>query len=276
MAPEDLPDGVSLDYRIVGGCNDNAVQFFWQDADQENGWNGFICAPLPGAVSNICRRRSGHPSFFLWRTRTLTPTATNRPAWSASSAKSEASSCLRTCPARGAAVQDGDEYIINANKRFITTGQYAEIYAVMAFTDKSKDSRGISAFVVEKDRPGITMGKHENKLGLRLSNTCNMSFDDVRVPASHRIGAEGEGLKSALGAPNISRAFVGALRWASGPVLHAAHRQRHGRGQGRGHRQGAVSRKLRQCFEPENAGKKLFLPTSSRLKQFTIDGCKAR
>ena len=81
----------------------------------------------------------------------------------------------------------------------------------MASTDKSKGSRGISAFIVEKDRPGITVGKHEDKLGLRLSNTCNVSFDDVRVPVSHRIGAEGEGLKSALGALNISRAFVGTL-----------------------------------------------------------------
>lgn len=112
---------------------------------------------------------------------------------------------------RGTAVRDGDEYVINANKCFITTGQYADIYVVMASTDKSKGSRGISAFIVEKDRPGITVGKHENKLGLRLSNTCNVSFDDVRVPVSHRIGAEGEGLKSALGALNISRAFVGTL-----------------------------------------------------------------
>lgn len=112
---------------------------------------------------------------------------------------------------RGTAVRDGDEYVINANKCFITTGQYADIYVVMASTDKSKGSRGISAFIVEKDRPGITVGKHEDKLGLRLSNTCNVSFDDVRVPVGHRIGAEGEGLKSALGALNISRAFVGTL-----------------------------------------------------------------
>lgn len=112
---------------------------------------------------------------------------------------------------RGTAVRDGDEYVINANKCFITTGQYADIYVVMASTDKSKGSRGISAFIVEKDRPGITVGKHEDKLGLRLSNTCNVSFDDVRVPIGHRIGAEGEGLKSALGALNISRAFVGTL-----------------------------------------------------------------
>lgn len=112
---------------------------------------------------------------------------------------------------RGTAVRDGDEYVINANKCFITTGQYADVYVVMASTDKSKGSRGISAFIVERDRPGITVGKHEDKLGLRLSNTCNVSFDDVRVPVDHRIGAEGEGLKSALGSLNISRAFVGTL-----------------------------------------------------------------
>lgn len=112
---------------------------------------------------------------------------------------------------RGTAVRDGDEYVINASKCFITTGQYADVYVVMASTDKSKGSHGISAFIVERDRPGITVGKHEDKLGLRLSNTCNVSFDDVRVPVDHRIGAEGEGLKSALGSLNISRAFVGTL-----------------------------------------------------------------
>lgn len=112
---------------------------------------------------------------------------------------------------RGTAVRDGDEYVINASKCFITTGQYADVYVVMASTDKSKGSRGISAFIVERDRPGITVGKHEDKLGLRLSNTCSVSFDDVRVPVDHRIGAEGEGLKSAMGALNISRAFVGTL-----------------------------------------------------------------
>lgn len=112
---------------------------------------------------------------------------------------------------RGTAVRDGDEYVINASKCFITTGQYADVYVVMASTDKSKGSHGISAFIVERDRPGITVGKHEDKLGLRLSNTCSVSFDDVRVPVDHRIGAEGEGLKSALGSLNISRAFVGTL-----------------------------------------------------------------
>jgi len=112
---------------------------------------------------------------------------------------------------RATAVRDGDEYVINATKCFVTNGGYADIFVVFASTDKSKGLKGLSAFIVEKSRPGITVGKHEDKLGLRLSNTCDVAFTDVRVPATHLLGEEGIGFKVAMNTLNISRAFVGTL-----------------------------------------------------------------
>lgn len=112
---------------------------------------------------------------------------------------------------KGTAVRDGDEYVINARKCFITTGAYSDIYVVFVSTDKSKGVRGLSAFLVERNRPGVSVGKHEDKMGLRLSNTCDVVFEDVRVPASHMLGEEGTGVKSAMEALNVSRAFVGTL-----------------------------------------------------------------
>lgn len=112
---------------------------------------------------------------------------------------------------KGTAVRDGDEYVLNARKCFITTGAYADVYVVFVSTDKSKGVRGLSAFIVERNRPGISVGKHEDKIGLRLSNTCDVVFEDVRIPADHLLGEEGTGISSAMIALNISRAFVGTL-----------------------------------------------------------------
>lgn len=112
---------------------------------------------------------------------------------------------------RASARKDGDGYIINASKTFVTNGEFASVYVVFASTDKSKGSKGISAFIVERERPGIMVGKHENKMGLRLSNTCDVAFNDVRVPADALIGQEGDGFKIAMATLNISRAFVGTL-----------------------------------------------------------------
>lgn len=112
---------------------------------------------------------------------------------------------------RGTAVKDGDEYILNGNKCFVTNGAVADVYVVFFSTDKSKRTKGISGFIVERNRPGITVGKEEDKIGLRLSNTTDVTFDNVRVPADHLIGNEGDGFKIAMNALNISRAFVGCL-----------------------------------------------------------------
>ncbi|MBM4761277.1 acyl-CoA dehydrogenase family protein [Bacillus sp. B15-48] len=112
---------------------------------------------------------------------------------------------------RATAVKDGDEYVLNGTKCFVTNGGVASVYVVFAVTDKSKGARGISGFIVERDRPGLSVGNHEDKMGLRLSNTTDLILEDVRVPASHLLGNEGDGFKIAMNTLNVSRAFVGTL-----------------------------------------------------------------
>ena len=109
------------------------------------------------------------------------------------------------------AVREGDEYIITGSKTWITNGGWADIHVVLAKTDPAAGSQGVSCFLVEADRPGVTPGEHEDKLGLRLSNTTTLALDHVRVPADHLVGNEGDGLKMALKALNISRAFIGTV-----------------------------------------------------------------
>src|SRR5699024_7027427 len=104
----------------------------------------------------------------------------------------------------GTAIRDGDEYILNASKTFITNGEIADVYIGFFKTDNDAGNKGISAFIVERNRPGIVLGKHEDKMGLRLSNTTDVVFQDVRVPASHLIGKEGGGFKLALNTLNLS------------------------------------------------------------------------
>lgn len=95
--------------------------------------------------------------------------------------------------------QDGDSYVLNGTKCFVTNGEYADVYIVFATKDRSLGSKGISAFIVEKDTPGLVIGKHESKMGLRLSNTCEIALDEVRIPAENLLGEEGKGLRIAMG-----------------------------------------------------------------------------
>lgn len=112
---------------------------------------------------------------------------------------------------RTTAVKDGDEYVINGTKCFITNGGVADVYVVFANVDKSKGLKGLSAFIVEKSRSGITVGKEEDKMGIRLSNTCDVIFENVRIPADHLLGKEGEGFKIAMKTLDLARPFVGAV-----------------------------------------------------------------
>jgi alkylation response protein AidB-like acyl-CoA dehydrogenase len=96
------------------------------------------------------------------------------------------------------AVRDGDSYIVNGTKNWTTNGSTADLVLVMAATDKSKGPKGISTFVVEKGTPGFFVAKKEKKLGIRSSDTVSLSFTDCRVPASNRLGAEGDGFKFAM------------------------------------------------------------------------------
>ncbi|WP_093291126.1 acyl-CoA dehydrogenase [Thermoactinomyces sp. DSM 45892] len=99
---------------------------------------------------------------------------------------------------RTTAVRDGDDYILNGSKIFITNGGDAEIYVVFAVTDASLKHKGITAFIVEKGTPGFSIGKKEKKLGIRASATTEIIFEDCRIPISQRLGAEGEGFKVAM------------------------------------------------------------------------------
>jgi alkylation response protein AidB-like acyl-CoA dehydrogenase len=109
------------------------------------------------------------------------------------------------------AVRDGDDYIINGAKNFITHGNVGDVCVVMAVTDKNAGKRGISAFAVDKTMAGFYGSKKENKLGMRCSDTAGLTFDNVRVPASHLIGKEGEGFVQALQILDGGRISIAAL-----------------------------------------------------------------
>jgi alkylation response protein AidB-like acyl-CoA dehydrogenase len=112
---------------------------------------------------------------------------------------------------RTTAVRDGNHYIINGSKTFCTNGHYADTCVAMALTDKSKNSHGISAFIIEKGTPGFKPGKKENKLGLRASDTSELIFTDCRVPAENLLGVEGEGFIGSLKILDGGRISIAAL-----------------------------------------------------------------
>ena len=108
------------------------------------------------------------------------------------------------------AVLDEDEYILNGNKIYITNGGYADTYVVIAMTDKSKGTKGISAFIVEKGTPGFTFGKEYIKMGIRASIQQELVFKDARIPRENLIGKEGDGFKIAMSALDVGRLGVAA------------------------------------------------------------------
>ncbi|RKY99249.1 MAG: acyl-CoA dehydrogenase, partial [Candidatus Hydrothermota bacterium] len=108
------------------------------------------------------------------------------------------------------AVRDGDEYVLNGNKIFITNGGEADLYVVIASTRPDRGMRGLSAFVVEKGTPGFSFGKKENTMGIRASVQRELIFEDVRVPAENMLGREGLGFIIAMDTFDHSRPGVGA------------------------------------------------------------------
>lgn len=136
---------------------------------------------------------------------------------------------------RTVAVRDGDDYILNGSKMFITNGGEADIYSIFAMTDKKKGARGCSCFVLEKGMPGFTFGKKEDKMGIRASATRELIFQDCRVPAANRLGKEGSGFMTAMKTFDNSRPGVGsqALGIAAGAldlaVAYARQRKQFGR-----------------------------------------------
>ena len=108
------------------------------------------------------------------------------------------------------AAKDGDDYILNGTKQWITNGMEADIYSVIACTNRDKGARGFSAFIVEKDTPGFSFGKKEDKMGIRASSTSELVFEDCRIPKENLLGKEGMGFIVAMKTLDRTRPGVAA------------------------------------------------------------------
>ncbi|MDD4096214.1 MAG: acyl-CoA dehydrogenase family protein [Oscillospiraceae bacterium] len=124
---------------------------------------------------------------------------------------------------RTTAVLEGDEYVLNGTKQWITNGGEAEIYTIVACTNRAKGARGFSAFIVEKDTPGFTFGKKENKMGIRASCTRELVFDNCRIPKANLLSSEGAGFIVAMKTLDRTRPGVAsqALGIATGAMNEA-------------------------------------------------------
>jgi hypothetical protein len=139
----------------------------------------------------------------------LVPLATGRQlaAWGLT----ESTSGSDAASMRTTAVRDGDWWVINGTKQFITHGATGDVMVVMAVTSRAKGSRGISAFIVERGTPGLRAGKKENKLGMRASETSEVVLEQCRVPAAQLLGVEGQGFINALQVLDAGRIGIAAL-----------------------------------------------------------------
>ena len=109
------------------------------------------------------------------------------------------------------AMRDGDSWVLNGSKNFITNASVGNIAVLMAVTDRTRGRHGISAFLVELDNPGIRVGKKENKLGMRASDTCTLVMEDCRVPADALVGREGDGFVDSMKVLDGGRISIAAL-----------------------------------------------------------------
>jgi alkylation response protein AidB-like acyl-CoA dehydrogenase len=139
-------------------------------------------------------------------------------------ALSEASSGSDAFALQTRAVKRGDDYVLNGQKLWITNAKEAGLFIVFATLDPAAGYKGITAFLVEKDTPGFTIGKKEDKLGIRASSTCELIFNDCAVPASQILGEPGKGYKIAIETLNEGRIGIGSqmLGLAAGAWGHAA------------------------------------------------------
>ncbi|HKD11357.1 MAG TPA: acyl-CoA dehydrogenase family protein [Thermoanaerobaculia bacterium] len=133
------------------------------------------------------------------------------------------------------AVREGDRWVLNGSKNFITNASVAGVAVLMAVTDRAAGRHGISSFIVELDNPGIRVGKKENKLGMRASDTCTLVMEDCRIPLSHLLGREGDGFINSMkildgGRISIAALAVGIARGAYEAALaYAQERRQFGR-----------------------------------------------
>ncbi len=130
--------------------------------------------------------------------------------WLSAYGLTESSSGSDAAAMQTMAVRKGDVYILNGSKRFITNGGLAQVNSIMAITDRAKGTRGISAFIVERDYPGFSVGRIEGKMGIKGSQTAELIFTDCVVPAENLLGHEGDGFKIAMMTLDRTRPGIGA------------------------------------------------------------------
>jgi alkylation response protein AidB-like acyl-CoA dehydrogenase len=131
--------------------------------------------------------------------------------WIAAWGLTEAEAGSDSSGTKTTAVRDGDAWVLNGSKNFITNASVAQVGVLMAVTDRSRGNRGISAFIVELDNPGIRVGKKENKLGMRASDTCTLVMEDCRVPFGALLGEEGSGWLDSMKVLDGGRISIAAL-----------------------------------------------------------------
>lgn len=190
------------EYGGVGLDNLSAAAIYEKLGEYDAGFATTLCATSLGLKPVLIAGTDAQKKLFA---DTVIPGRFGAFALTEPNAGSDAGSVSTS------AKLEGDEYVINGRKAFITNGGVADIFIVFANVDKSLGLRGLSAFIVERDRPGISVGKEEDKMGLRLSNTTDVVFEDVRVPKDHLLGKEGEGFKLAMMTLDLARPFVGAI-----------------------------------------------------------------
>jgi alkylation response protein AidB-like acyl-CoA dehydrogenase len=158
--------------------------------------NSLVCWPINEYANNEQKERF------------LRPLATGKMLGAFALSEPEAGS--DATQQKTTATMDGDYYVLEGAKNWITNGTTADVSLVFASTDRSKGHRGISAFLVEKNTPGFERGKKEDKLGIRGSDTCSLSFTSCRVPKVNRLGMEGQGFKIAMETLNGGRIGIAA------------------------------------------------------------------
>ena len=153
----------------------------------------------------------------------ITPIASGKAIGAYSLTESQSGSDAGTMKSR--ATRDGDSYILNGRKSWVTSGPVADYYVVFMMTDPSKKQKGVSAFVVEANTPGLTRGKKEPKLGIRASATSELIFEDCRVPAENLLGKEGEGFKIAMTVLDAGRIGIATQALGIAEAAYEAARQ---------------------------------------------------